>query len=165
MQAIDLKYELLQKQENANLQELEHLKNSDRLEASFAGHLGKFIEPIIKPLGYDWKIGIALITSFAAREVFVGTMATIYSVESDDENLETVKQKLSAATNANTGLPTFTLATSLSLMIFYAFAMQCMSTIAVVYRETKSWKWPMIQLVFMTVLAYVSAFAVYSFLK
>jgi ferrous iron transport protein B len=165
MQAIDLKYELLQKQENANLQELEHLKNSDRLEASFAGHLGKFIEPVIKPLGYDWKIGIALITSFAAREVFVGTMATIYSVESDDENLETVKQKLSAATNANTGLPTFTLATSLSLMIFYAFAMQCMSTIAVVYRETKSWKWPMIQLVFMTVLAYVSAFVVYSFLK
>ncbi|MFN5704996.1 MAG: nucleoside recognition domain-containing protein, partial [bacterium] len=117
------------------------------------------------PLGYDWKIGIALITSFAAREVFVGTMATIYSVESDNENLETVKQKLSAATNAKTGLPTFTLATSLSLMIFYAFAMQCMSTIAVVYRETKSWKWPMIQLVYMTVLAYVSAFVVYAMMK
>jgi ferrous iron transport protein B len=162
MQAIDLKYEVLQKQDNANIQELEHLKNSDRLEASFAGHLGKFIEPVIEPLGYDWKIGIALITSFAAREVFVGTMATIYSVESDDENLETVKQKLSAATNAKTGLPTFTLATSLSLMIFYAFAMQCMSTIAVVYRETKSWKWPMIQLFYMTVLAYVSAFVVYA---
>jgi ferrous iron transport protein B len=165
MQAIDLKYELLQKQENANLKEIEQLKKSDRLEASFAGHLGKFIEPVIEPLGYDWKIGIALITSFAAREVFVGTMATIYSVESDDENLETVKQKLAAATNAKTGLPTFTLATSLSLMIFYAFAMQCMSTIAVVYRETKSWKWPMIQLVFMTVLAYVSAFAVYAMMK
>lgn len=165
MNAIDQKYEILQQQENANIQELEQLKNSDRLEASFAGHLGKLIEPVIEPLGYDWKIGIALITSFAAREVFVGTMATIYSVESDDENLETVKQKLSAATNAKTGLPTFTLATSLSLMIFYAFAMQCMSTIAVVYRETKSWKWPMIQLVYMTVLAYVSAFVVYAMMK
>jgi ferrous iron transport protein B len=141
------------------------MMSSEKLEASYAGLLGKFIEPGIRPLGYDWKIGIALITSFAAREVFVGTIATIYSVEAEDGNLDTVREKLMSAKNANTGEATFTLAVSLSLMIFYAFAMQCMSTIAIVYRETKSWKWPTIQFVFMTVLAYVSAWAVYVFIN
>ncbi len=137
------------------------LMNSEKLEASYAGYLGKFIEPAIRPLGYDWKIGIALITSFAAREVFVGTIATIYSVEAEDGALDTVREKLLTAQNATTGAPTFTLAVSLSLMIFYAFAMQCMSTIAVVYRETKSWKWPAIQFAFMTLLAYGGALLVY----
>ena len=139
----------------------QRLMSSEKLEASYAGYLGKFIEPAIRPLGYDWKIGIALITSFAAREVFVGTIVTIYSVEAEDGALDTVREKLLTAQNATTGAPTFTLAVSLSLMIFYAFAMQCMSTIAVVYRETKSWKWPAIQFAFMTALAYCSALVVY----
>ncbi len=161
MLQIDKKYDRLITDQPNLEKELIRQMNSEKLEASYAGHLGKFIEPAIRPIGYDWKIGIALITSFAAREVFVGTIATIYSVESDGDNLDTVKEKLAAAKNPNTGLPTFTLAVSLSLMVFYAFAMQCMSTLAVVYRETKSWKWPMIQFAFMTVLAYVSAFLVY----
>ncbi len=165
MQKIDQKYQTLTFTSPERTSELTRLMNSEKLESSYAGHLGKFIEPVIRPLGYDWKIGIALITSFAAREVFVGTIATIYSVESDGERLDTVRDKLKSARNPNTGLPTFTLATSLSLMIFYAFAMQCMSTIAVVYRETKSWKWPAIQFAFMTVLAYVSALVVYQVLK
>lgn len=165
MQNIEAKYAKLESVDTLNKANLNRLMNSEKLEASYAGHLGKLIEPCIRPLGYDWKIGIALITSFAAREVFVGTIATIYSVESEDGELDTVREKLASAKNANTGEPTFTLAVSFSLMIFYAFAMQCMSTIAVVYRETKSWKWPAIQFVFMTVLAYVSALLVYQGLK
>jgi ferrous iron transport protein B len=106
-----------------------------------------------------------LITSFAAREVFVGTISTIYSVQGDQSNLNTVKEKMLQAKNPKTGEPTFTLAVSLSLMIFYAFAMQCMSTFAVVYRETKSWKWPIIQIVFLTFLAYFSALLVYQVFK
>jgi ferrous iron transport protein B len=133
-----------------------------KLEHSYAGIIGKGIEPIIKPLGYDWKIGIALITSFAAREVFVGTMATIYSIGSvSDDDDATIKSRLKEEINPETGGPRFTPAVGFSLLIFYTFAMQCMSTIAVVYRETKGWKWPLIQLVYMTALAYLSAFAVY----
>lgn len=162
---IEQKYQNLKTENTLDASELGRMMSSEKLEASYAGHLGKMIEPAIRPLGYDWKIGIALITSFAAREVFVGTIATIYSVEAEDGELDTVREKLMSAKNANTGEPTFTLAVSLSLMIFYAFAMQCMSTIAVVYRETKSWKWPTIQFVFMTVLAYVSAWAVYVFVN
>ncbi len=133
-----------------------------KLEHSYAGIIGKAIEPVIRPLGYDWKIGIALITSFAAREVFVGTMATIYSIGSvgDDDNA-TIKTRLKEEINPETGGPRFTPAVGFSLLIFYTFAMQCMSTIAVVYRETKGWKWPIIQLTYMTALAYLSAFAVY----
>lgn len=130
-----------------------------KLEASYAGQFGKFIEPSIRPLGYDWKIGIALLTSFAAREVFVGTISTIYSV-GDSENISTVKEKLLAQKDEN-GQPFFTPARAFSLLIFYVFAMQCMSTIAVVYRETKGWKWPILQLIYMTGLAYVSAFIVF----
>ena len=137
-----------------------------KLEHSYAGVIGKAIEPIIKPLGYDWKIGIALITSFAAREVFVGTMATIYSIGSvDDEDSSTIKERMRAEVNPETGGARFTPAVGFSLLVFYTFAMQCMSTIAVVYRETKGWKWPMIQLTYMTLLAYVSAFAVFQLLS
>jgi ferrous iron transport protein B len=138
--------------------------SSEQLEASYAGILGKSIEPAIAPLGFDWKIGIALVTSFAAREVFVGTMATIYSAGNSD-NTQTLREKMHAEKNPKTGLPQFSVAVGFSLMIFYAFAMQCMSTLAVVYRETKHWKWPVFQFLFMSVLAYLSSFVVYQLLK
>ncbi len=128
-----------------------------RLENSYAGVLGKKLEPAISPLGYDWKIGIALITSFAAREVFVGTMATIYSLgNTEDEG--TIKSRMRDEVNPKTGGPMFTPAVGFSLLLFYAFAMQCMSTVAVVYRETKGWKWPLIQMFYMTAMAYLAAF-------
>ncbi len=133
---------------------------SEKLEASYAGWLGKKMEPVIKPLGFDWKIGIALITSFAAREVFVGTMATIYSAK-DSENNENIRSKLEKEKDPNTGMLRYTPAVCLSLLVFYAFAMQCMSTMAVVLRETKSWKWVITQLLYMSGLAYLSAFVVY----
>lgn len=137
-----------------------------KLEHSYAGIIGKVIEPVIRPLGYDWKIGIALITSFAAREVFVGTMATIYSIGSvSDADTATIQERLKAEINPETGGPRFTPAVGFSLLVFYTFAMQCMSTIAIVYRETKGWKWPLIQLTYMTVLAYLSALTVYQLLS
>jgi len=138
---------------------------SEKRESSYAGVLGHVIEPVIRPLGFDWKIGIALITSFAAREVFVGTMATIYSVNGSAEKMESVQKKMHDAKNPQTGQPVFTLAVAFSLMMFYAFAMQCASTVAVVYRETKSWRWPAIQFAYMTVLAYVASFVAYHLLK
>ena len=131
-----------------------------KLEHSYAGHFGKFIEPAIRPLGYDWKIGIALITSFAAREVFVGTMATIYSIGSSDEDDATIKTRMKREINAETGQPRYDMATGWSLLIFYAFAMQCMSTLAIVQKETRSWRWPVVQLVFMSGLAYLSSFVI-----
>jgi ferrous iron transport protein B len=141
--------------------ELEDKVAALKLEHSYAGVIGKALEPAIRPLGYDWKIGIALITSFAAREVFVGTMATIYSIGSQSDNNSTIKERMKEEINNETGGPRFTPAVGLSLLVFYTFAMQCMSTLAVVYRETKGWKWPMIQLLYMTALAYLSAFAVF----
>lgn len=135
-----------------------------KLEASYAGSLGKAIEPVIRPLGFDWKIGIALVTSFAAREVFVGTMATLYSA-GDADNTLSIREKMSNEKDPSSGAKVYTLATCLSLMIFYAFAMQCMSTLAVAYRETKSWKWPVIQFVYMGVLAYIGSFVVYQLFK
>jgi ferrous iron transport protein B len=138
---------------------------SARLESSYAGSFGRFIEPVIKPLGYDWKIGIALLASFAAREVFVGTMATIYSISGDSEDVLTVKQRLIQEKNPETGGPMYTPAVCYSLLMFYVFAMMCMSTIAVVYRETHGWKWPMIQLAYLMVLAYGSAFVVYQLMR
>ncbi len=135
---------------------------AQKLENSYVGMLGKTIEPVIRPLGYDWKIGIALITSFAAREVFVGTLATIYSVESDDEDVSTIKERMRAEMHPDTGEKRFNLAVGMSLLVFYAFAMQCMGTLAIVKRETKSWKWPLIQLVGMGVLAYVAAFLTFT---
>lgn len=142
--------------------EYETALNAYKLEHSIAGSFGKLIEPAIEPLGYDWKIGIALITSFAAREVFVGTMSTIYSIGADEDDELTIKEKLSQEINPKTGKPMYTMALGFSLMVFYAFAMQCMSTIAVVYRETKGWKWPIIQMVYMTAVAYLSALITYN---
>jgi ferrous iron transport protein B len=136
---------------------------SHKLEHSYIGQMGKAIEPIVRPLGYDWKIGIALLTSFAAREVFVGTLATIYSVGSDEE--ETIKNRMAAEVNPRTKKPLFNLASGISLLLFYAFAMQCMSTLAIVKRETNSWKWPMAQLLFMSVFAYIVALIAYQFIK
>lgn len=141
----------------------EQLIQAEKLEASYAGRLGKFIEPAIRPLGFDWKIGIAIITSFAAREVFVGTMATIYSVNNEAQDISTVREKLKEARRPD-GEPVFTTATAFSLMIFFAFAMQCMSTFAVVYRETKSWKWPTLQLIYMTGAAYLASLLTYHLL-
>ena len=149
---------------NLNQQKTDDLIASYKLESSYAGHLGKFIEPAIRPLGYDWKIGIALITSFAAREVFVGTMATIYSVGSNDDELS-VRERLGAEINPDTGGPRYDMPTSLSLLLFYVFAMQCMSTLAVTKRETKSWKWPAVQFFFMGALAYLSSFMAYQLLS
>jgi ferrous iron transport protein B len=163
MQKVSERYEKLKAAPGANIKQLNHEFQTAKLEASYAGIMGKSIEPVIRPLGYDWKIGIALITSFAAREVFVGTMATLYSVGDDDGSL-LLKQKMKAAVRVD-GKPVFNLASGLSLMIFYVFAMQCMSTLAVVKRETKSWKWPVIQLVYMTGLAYLMSWVVYQLFK
>ena len=134
---------------------------SYKLEHSYMAMLGKSIEPAIKPLGFNWKVGIALVTSFAAREVFVGTMSTIYSIESADGDVNTIKQRMLAETDPTTGAPYFSLAVGLSLMVFYVFAMQCMSTLAITYRETKGWKWPFLQTIYMSGLAYILSFITY----
>ena len=138
---------------------------SAKLENSYIGIVGKTIEPVIEPLGYDWKIGIALISSFAAREVFVGTLATIYSVESNDDDTTTIKQRMSSELNLETGQRRFNFPVGMSLLIFYAFAMQCMATLAIVKKETKSWKWPIIQLFGMGSLAYICSFVVFQLLS
>lgn len=147
-----------------NQSEYEYKMASVELENSYIGILGKAIEPAIQPLGYDWKIGISLLTSFAAREVFVGTLATIYSVEDDGEKNLPLLEKLRLETTI-TGTPVFNFATGLSLMVFYAFAMQCMATLAIVKTETNSWKWPMLQLFSMGALAYIASLIVYQILK
>jgi len=164
MNEISEHYQQQLKQPGADSSAIEISWRTAKLENSFAGILGKTIEPVISPLGYDWKIGIALITSFAAREVFVGTMATLYSVGDDGENNVLLQDKMKAAVYPD-GRPVFNLASGISLMIFYAFAMQCMSTLAVVRRETQSWKWPTIQFVYMTGIAYVLSFIVYHLFK
>ena len=162
---IEENYAILMKNDPVNEKKYQAEKSSALLENSYAGIMGRSIEPIIRPLGYDWKIGIALITSFAAREVFVGTMATLYSVgENADENSETLRNKMNAAKRAD-GSPLYTTATGYSLLIFYLLAMQCMSTLAVVKRETGSWKWPIIQLIYMTGLAYLLSFIAYQLLS
>ena len=137
---------------------------SAKLENSYIGILGKTIEPVIKPIGYDWKIGISLITSFAAREVFVGSMATIYAVGDDGEKNLPLIEKMRNEKNSD-GTPVFSLATGVSLMVFYVFAMQCMATLAVVKRETKTWKWPLIQVAYMGVLAYLGAWITFVLLS
>ena len=153
--------EIEQKYESVEVENKEQLKETELLENSYIGILGKSIEPVIKPLGYDWKIGIALITSFAAREVFVGTMATIYSVGSADEDVMSIRDRMQVQTKPNSNEPLYDLPFGLSLLVFYAFAMQCMSTLAVVKTETGSWKWPVLQFMMMTGLAYVCSLAVY----
>ncbi|WP_282148611.1 ferrous iron transport protein B [Algibacter lectus] len=148
---------------NLSDDELQQKIASHKLEHSFIGIAGHAIEPAIRPLGYDWKIGIAIVSSFAAREVFVGTLATIYSVGNDDE--DTIKNRMAKEVNPVLGGPLFTLASGISLLLFYAFAMQCMSTLAVVKRETNSWKWPVWQLVIMTAIAYITALIAFQLLK
>lgn len=159
MQTIEKNYQSAVAVSGADSTQLKKEFHAAKLENSYAGLIGKQLEPVISPLGFDWRIGIALVTSFAAREVFVGTMATLFSV-GDDSDDALLNEKLKAAVRSN-GTPLFTLATGLSLMIFYVFAMQCMSTLAVVKRETKSWKWPMIQLLYMTGLAWLLSWLVY----
>ena len=158
MEKVESKYAAMIADAPAQADSLNKVQSAEQLKYSYAGILGQAIEPAIRPLGYDWKIGIALITSFAAREVFVGTMATLYSVEEDDDT--SLREKLQSATYSD-GSKVYTLATGLSLMVFYVLAMQCMSTLAVVKRETRSWKWPVIQLVYMTMLAYVLSWGTY----
>lgn len=149
--------------QNLSEEELQQKIASHKLEYSFIGITGRAIEPAIRPLGYDWKIGIAIVSSFAAREVFVGTLATIYSVGSEDE--ATIKNRMAAEVNPILGGPLFTFASGISLLLFYAFAMQCMSTLAIVKRETNSWKWPVLQLVIMSGFAYIVALIAFQFLK
>lgn len=160
MDAVDAKY--AQREQQASSPEekvtIEREYKTERLQNSFAGIAGRTIEPVIAPLGFDWKIGIALITSFAAREVFVGTMATLYSVDESDD--ATLKEKMQNATRAD-GTKVYTLPTALSLMVFYVLAMQCMSTLAITKRETRTWKFPAIQFAYMTGLAYLMSFIVY----
>ncbi len=165
MKAVTSKYDALIVATPSQNQSLDKERKTALLQNSFAGILGNFIEPAIRPLGYDWKIGIALITSFAAREVFVGTMATLYSVgDGADENSSTLRHKMATALRPD-GTKVYDLATGLSLLIFYVIAMQCMSTLAIVKRETKSWKYPIIQFVYMTALAYFFSFITYQIFK
>lgn len=165
MRAIDEKYAILATSVDATMssEELAAQKSAERLQASYAGEFGRWIEPAIKPIGFDWKMGIALLTSLAAREVFVGTMSTIYSVGggAEGEDLNSIKQKMLAEKNEK-GEPLYSVATILSLMVFYAFAMQCMSTLSIVKSETQSWKWPIVQFIYMTALAYVSSLIVFN---
>ena len=162
---VEQQYDEQIKQDPSQAAALNMQKQSALLENSYAGILGKTIEPVIKPLGYDWKIGIALITSFAAREVFVGTMATLYSVEGGkDADRQTLRERMDSAKRED-GSKVYNLSSGISLMIFYMLAMQCMSTLAVVRRETRSWKWPAIQLAYMTGLAYVMSLIAYQLLK
>jgi ferrous iron transport protein B len=155
---VQSKYTAVAQQYPNAIDSVQRQLNIEKLQHSYAGILGKVIEPVIRPLGYDWKIGIAIITSFAAREVFVGTMATLYSVEETEDSL--LREKMKSATHAD-GSPVYTLAAGLSLMVFYVLAMQCMSTLAVVKRETKSWRWPLFQLLYMTILAYLMSWSIY----
>lgn len=167
MRAIDKHYAQLMQSDSGILytsEELATQKSAAKLQASYAGEFGKWIEPVIKPLGFDWKIGIALLTSLAAREVFVGTMSTIYSVGGDVDDLDSIRAKMTSEKDPVTGKPIFSIAAVLSLMVFYAFALQCMSTVSVVQTETKSWKWASIQFVYMTALAYLSSLLVFNVL-
>jgi ferrous iron transport protein B len=150
---------------NLTKTELQHKIAAFQSENSYLGYLGKKIEPIVKPLGYDWKMGIGIITSFAAREVFVGTMATIYSVEDDGASNLPLQERMKQEINEETGQARYNLASGISLLLFYVFAMQCMGTLATVKRETKSWKWPLFQLISMGFIAYISALTVFQILK
>lgn len=166
MDAVVNKYETIKTQQGGELtDEQDEAFQSEHLSQSYAGILGHAIEPVIRPLGYDWKMGIGLIASFAAREAFVGTMATLYSVGGDvDEDDAPLKEKMAAAKRPD-GTPVYTLATGVSMLVFYVFAMQCMSTFAIVKRETKSWKWPLFMTFYMSGLAYIFAFIAYQLLK
>ncbi|HET9056064.1 MAG TPA: ferrous iron transport protein B [Chitinophagaceae bacterium] len=164
MNEITQRYDLLVKQQPEKEANFNKERKAELLENSYAGLMGRMLEPVIKPLGYDWKIGIALVTSFAAREVFVGTMATLYSVGDADETDATLRQKMQSAVKAD-GTKVYSFASGISLMLFYILAMQCMSTLAVVKRETRTWKWPIVQFGYMTGLAYLLSFIAYQVLK
>ncbi|WP_288985154.1 ferrous iron transport protein B [uncultured Flavobacterium sp.] len=157
--------ELQSKNIKLNPSLIEDKVNAYKLENSYIGYMGKTIEPVIKPLGYDWKIGVAVVSSFAAREVFVGTLATIYSVGSHSDEEATIKNRMAAEVHPITGNKVFNFATGISLLLFYAFAMQCISTLAIVKKETNSWKWPIVQLLFMSGFAYLTALIAYQVLK
>lgn len=164
MKEVEKKYAQLTKENPASTPQLQTDEQREKLENSFIGIIGHSIEPVIRPLGYDWKIGIALITSFAAREVFVGTMATLYSLNDETATDTTLREKMRFARRRD-GTLVYTLATGVSLLVFYAFAMQCMSTLAIVKRETRSWKYPVLQFVYMLVLAAGGAYAAYALLS
>ena len=161
---------IAQEKPHLSEEEISNEVSAYKVEYSYLGYLGRGIEPAIRPLGYDWKIGIGLLASFAAREVFVGTVAVVYSLGDDvdiedDAQKQTLFDRMKSEINRNTGLPTYNFASGISLLLFYAFAMQCMATIGVVKKETGSWKWTAIQAGFMTGLAYVAALIAYQFLK
>jgi ferrous iron transport protein B len=164
-QNIEKKYALENSQKQLPQEETDRKIQTEKLESSYAGRLGHYLEPVIEPLGFDWKIGIALITSFAAREVFVGTMSTIYSVGNDASTKQTVMQKMKNEINPDTGGPRYTFAVGVSLMLFYAFAMQCMSTVAVVFRETRRIRYPLLQILYMSGLAYLASLIAFQLLK
>ena len=164
MQAVEAQVAAMVESGQIEASEMENAIAAKKLEESYIGHIGKAIEPIMRPLGFDWKISIAVLTSFAAREVFVGTMATIYSLGTTDDELS-VRKKMAAEINPITGGKRYDPATSFALLLFYVFAMQCMSTLAVTKRETKSWKWPIVQFTFMTGFAYLVAFLGFQFLS
>jgi ferrous iron transport protein B len=145
----------------ATYPKLEEGTASDKLAHSFVGKAGHLIEPVIKPLGFDWKIGIGIISSLLQREVFVSTMGTIYNIENADEESSSLKEQLQRDIDPETGLPTFTLLTAICIMVYYVLAMQCLSTVAVVRRETNSWRWPLFQFSYMTLLAYAATFITY----
>lgn len=162
---IDLKYSQTEFTQGLSEKEIENAVAAEKLAASYAGEIGRFIEPVIRPLGYDWKIGIALVSSFAAREVFVGTMATLYSLGSDESDLDVIRTKMAQEINPKTGKPVFSVAVAFSLLMFYAFALQCSSTVAVMYKETGGLKWPAIQFIYLAVLAYLAGFLTYNVLS
>ena len=146
--------------ESETLKRLDQEEAGEKLRQSFAGRLGRAIEPALKPLGFDWKIGIGIVTSFAAREVFVSTLSVVYNVGGDSENTASLAEVMKSE-RRDDGRKTYTPLTGLTLMVFYVFAMQCVSTVAVVRRETNSWKWPLFQTVYMTSLAWILAFLTY----
>ena len=164
MEKAGIRAEQIAADRGLSLEDTDQLRASLKLENSYIGIMGKSIEPMIAPLGYDWKIGISLITSFAAREVFVGSMATIYAVQDDGEENKRLIDRMREEKRSD-GTLVYTLASGVSLMVFYVFAMQCMSTLAVVKRETKSWKWPLLQVGYMGVLAYLGAWVTYLILS
>jgi len=151
---------LVASEKQLEIKRLEQLESSELLQNSFMGKMGKFIEPVITPLGFDWKIGIGVISSFAAREVFVSTMGIVYNLGPSDEESETLRRKLQTAVKED-GSPAYTLRTALALMVFFAFAAQCMSTLAIIGRETNSRKWPVFVFCYMTVFAYLLSLFVY----
>lgn len=147
--------------DNTDKLKSQQIETVNPIHNSYAGRIGHAIEPIIRPLGFDWKIGVGLITSFAAREVVISTLATLYNVEGDGDNMVSLSESMKNDINPKTGLPVYSTLVALSLMVFYVFAAQCMATFAIVRHETNSWKWPLIMITYMTSLAYLASFIVY----